>query len=117
MTARNGRTGRRVVGATESVVLDAAPDGTRRLAEGTLVEASVRARLLGIPLLKLDATIALVPATWSGRAATRRPPGTSGRVARADRHRSPATGKSLADAVRTINEASDLLAEVHRNGS
>jgi hypothetical protein len=115
MTARNGRTGRRVVGATESVVLNAAPDGARRLAEGTLVEASVRARLLGIPLLKLDATIALVPATWGGRASEPRRPGTSGRVSRTDRHGAPAAGKSLADAVRTINEASDLLAEARRN--
>ena len=43
------------------LAVTAAPD-SRNASEGTLVEANVRARLLGIPLLKLEATIVLVPA-------------------------------------------------------
>ena len=49
----------RVVGTP---ALTAAVDPTRRVSEGALVQASVRARLLGIPLLRLDATVALMPA-------------------------------------------------------
>ena len=37
----------------------------RRLSEGALIQASVRARLLGIPILRLDATVALTPGTAS----------------------------------------------------
>ena len=43
----------------------------RRLSEGTLVEASVVARVLGLRILRLEATIALVPA--DPRARPRRP--------------------------------------------
>ena len=50
------------VGATAPVELTAAPDRSRRLSEGTLAQASIRARVLGIPLLRLDATVVLVPA-------------------------------------------------------
>ena len=41
--------------------MSAAIDPRRRLSEGALVQASVRARPLGI-LLRLEATIALMPA-------------------------------------------------------
>jgi hypothetical protein len=63
------------------------------LSEGALVQASVRARLLGIPLLRLDATVALMPAAITA---------------------SPAAfaGDGLADAVRSINEGAELLAQV-----
>jgi hypothetical protein len=106
-----------VVGTDESVALNAAPDGTRRLADGTLVEASVRARLLGLPLLRLEATIALVPASWTDQGSVRREPGKSGRSARSSQNHSAAVGKGLGEAVRSINEAADLLADVRRNGS
>jgi hypothetical protein len=43
-----------------TVGLTAAVDPRRRLSEGALVQASVGARLLGIPLLRLDATIVLI---------------------------------------------------------
>jgi hypothetical protein len=38
------------------------PDPSRRLSDGVLVEACIRARLLGVPVLKVEATIALAPA-------------------------------------------------------
>ena len=61
---------------------------------------------MGIPLLRLEATIVLAPA-----AITRsiRSPG------RAKRRGSAEAG--LADAVRSINEGAELLAEVRRNGT
>ena len=75
-----------------------AVDSSRRLSEGALVQASVRARLLGIPLLRLDATVVLMPA-----AITRPSPAL-------------AAGDSLAEAVRSINDGAEILAEVRRNG-
>jgi hypothetical protein len=53
---------------------------------------------LGIPLLRLDATIALMPA------------------ALAPSSPAVATGDGLADAVRSINEGAEILAQVRRNG-
>ena len=46
----------RGVRTSTPVAMSAAIDPRRRLSEGALVQASVRARLLGIPLLRLDAT-------------------------------------------------------------
>jgi hypothetical protein len=91
---------RRGSGRTSSApaVLTAGPDRSRRLSDGALVQGSVRARLLGIPLLRLDATVALMPA------ATR----TSSSAV--------ATGDDLADAVRSINDGAKVLAQVRRNG-
>jgi hypothetical protein len=79
------------------VVLTAGADRSRRLSEGAVVQGSVRARLLGIPLLRLDATFALMPAAIS--------PSPSALGA----------GKGLADAVRCINDGAEVLAEVRRN--
>jgi hypothetical protein len=89
----------RVVKTSAPVVLTAAADRSRRLSEGALVQASVRARLLGIPLLRLDATVALMPAanTASFPAVV-------------------AAGNGLAEAVRSINEGAEVLAEVRRDG-
>ena len=38
------------------------PDDDARLADGVLVEADVHARVLGLVLLRLDATVVLLPA-------------------------------------------------------
>jgi hypothetical protein len=84
--------------AESRVGLTAAIDRSRRLSEGALVQASVRARLLGIPLLRLDASVVLMPAAISTS-----PSAFSGR-------------NGLADAVRSINEGSEVLAEVRRRG-
>ena len=77
------------------VALTAAVDPRRRLSEGALVQASVRARLLGIPLLRLDATVVLMPT------AVRAP--------------SLPAGNGLAEAVRSINDGAEVLAHLRRN--
>jgi hypothetical protein len=77
------------------VALTAVVDPSRRLSEGALVQASVRARLLGIPLLRLDATVVLMPT------AIRAP--------------SLPAGNGLAEAVRSINDGTEVLANVRRN--
>ena len=76
------------------------------------------ARLLGIRLLTLDATVALVPANVTARTSSRgvSPARTPPRPASVPPTRSGATGRGLADAVRTINEGAELLAEARRNG-
>jgi hypothetical protein len=86
------------VTASAPVALTAAVDASRRLSEGGLVQASVRARLMGIPLLRLDATIALMPAALS--------PSSS----------AVGSGDGLAEAVRSINEGAEILARVRRDG-
>ena len=103
---------RRAARNSNPIVLPATPDRRRRLSEGALVEAAVRARLLGIPLLKLEATIVLAPAdVTASSSALHDPP------ARGSTRVSGAAGQSLAEAVRSINESAELLAEVRRNGS
>jgi hypothetical protein len=85
-----------VRGYEAPVALPVVFDRGRRLSEGALVQASVRARLLGIPLLRLEATVALMPAA----------PTASAVVA----------GNGLAEAVRSINDGAEVLAQVRRNG-
>ncbi len=77
------------------VVLGAAT--RRRLSEGAVVQGSVRARLLGIPLLRLEATLALMPAAFT------RPSAPLG------------SGESFAEAVRSLNDGAEVLAEIRRN--
>jgi hypothetical protein len=88
----------RAVETPASVALTAAVDPSRRLSDGALVQASVRARLLGIPLLRLEATVVLMPAAI-----------TAPRSALA-------AGNGLAEAVRSINDGAEVLAQVRRNG-
>lgn len=89
------RSATRKAASSAPVVLTAA--NRRRLSEGAVVQGSVRARLLGIPLLRLDATLALMPATIT-------------------RSTSPlASGNGLAEAIRYLNDGAEVLAEVHRN--
>jgi hypothetical protein len=76
--------------------MTATVDPGRRLSEGALVQASVRARLLGIPLLRLDATVVLMPAAITAPS-------------------SIAPGNGLAEAVRSINDGAEVLAQVRRN--
>lgn len=88
----------RDVGTPGPVALTAAVDPSRRLSEGALVQASVRAHLLGIPLLRLDATVVLMPAAITTPSSAL------------------ATGNGLAEAVRSINDGAEVLAQVRRNG-
>jgi hypothetical protein len=103
-------------GSAQRTSVAVRPDRTRRLADGALVQASVRARLLGLPLLRLDATVVLAPAEISAAQSTAHQP------ARPKNARSPAipmtdTGHRLAKAVRSINQGAQLLAEVRRESA
>jgi hypothetical protein len=53
---------------------------------------------VGIPLLRLDATVVLMPAAITASSST------------------SAAGEGLADAVRRINDGAEVLAQVRRNG-
>jgi hypothetical protein len=90
----------------------------RHLSEGALVEARVRARVLGIPLLKIDALVALVPAKSTSVPSAPPPPLVERTSSPRNRpRRLDAPGSALADAVRSVDEAGDLLAEARSNGS
>jgi hypothetical protein len=99
----------RAVRTGAPVVLTSAADRRRSLSNGALVQASVRARLLGIPLLRLDATVVLVPAEIEAPSSTIYEPARS--------FGSGAAGRGLAEAVRSINEGGEILAEMRHNGS
>jgi hypothetical protein len=93
----------------------------RRPSEGIRVEASVIARLLGLKLLKLDASVLVFP-TEVERLAPARPdlvlrksrvsPGSPGRAAPSGEN----GRRTLADAVRSIHEGAELLAEARKGG-
>jgi hypothetical protein len=105
--------------ATAPAGLTAVPDPRKRLSDGVLVEACIRARLVGIPLLKVEATIALAPAGLTAPTSAPRdqPIRSSARPSRAASTRSGDSREGLAEAVRTINEGAELLAQARRNGS
>ena len=90
----------------------------RRQSEGVIVEASILARLFGVRLLKLDATVLVGPADVTSSAAAPRAlqvlPSAHHSVPRA--RLNAAAGRGLADAIRSINEGAELLAEARRNG-
>jgi len=100
------------------VVLITADRG-RRLSDGALVQASIRARVAGIPLLRLDATVALVPAEIASASAAPHEPRAhpSSRSSGVLLTRSGAAGHGLAEAVRNLHEGEKLLDEVRHNGS
>jgi hypothetical protein len=82
--------------------LTATPD-SRRLSHGVLVEASILARVLGIRLLRLEATAVLVP-TEAPFARAAVPPRRAAGAARA-----PRPSRGLAQAIRDLNESARLL--------
>jgi hypothetical protein len=104
---------------TAPLVPMATPDRRRRLSEGVLVDARIRARLLGIRLLTIDATVVLAPADGTGRsAAAHHPPARAYvRSSGISRNRSAPTGHVLAEAVQSINEGMELLAATRRGGA
>lgn len=96
------------------ILLTAAPDRRKRLSEGVLVEAFVVARLLGMRLLKLDATVVLMPADVAGQpAAAREPPALDGLPPA----RPYPAKRGLAEAIRHLNEGEELLAQARDNGA
>ena len=107
----------RATRATAPLVPMAIPDRRRRLSEGVLVEARIRARLLGIRLLTIDATVVLAPADVTAPSVADPPQRASVRSSGISRSRSAATGHGLAEAVQSINEGMELLAATRRDGS
>jgi hypothetical protein len=104
---------------TGLVGLTAVPDPRKRLSDGVLVEACVRARLIGVPLLKIDASIVLAPAGLTASTSARPDPPirSSARSSHATLTHPVVPGQGLTEAVRTINEGAEILAEARRNGS
>jgi hypothetical protein len=96
---------RRTASARVPVAVHAGPQAatrrTVRLSEGTLVEASVVGRVLGVRILKIDAVVLLSPAAAPPVSVT---PAPSIR---------PPVGR-LAGALRSIEEGAALLAEARR---
>jgi hypothetical protein len=90
------------------------PDPSGSLADGVLIQGSVRGRVFGMPILKIDTTLALSPAQIHSSATqmrTGRTPGLS--------HSTPARavgGRGLADAVKAIAEAAEQLANSRKVG-
>jgi hypothetical protein len=76
------------------------------MSDGLIVEASILARLLRVKLLRLDATVLVVPA---GATASSNAP-------HAPRERAVGGGR-LVDAVRCLDEAAELLARARRDRS
>jgi hypothetical protein len=86
------------------------PDPTNRLADGILVEAQIRARLLGAPILRLDAIVLLSPA----RAAAATDDVWSDSTKLMDPRAAPALppsrpGTTLADAISLVEQSADSL--------
>jgi hypothetical protein len=110
----------RAVRTTASAALTAVPDRRRHLADGILVEASILARLLGLRLLTIHATVVLAPADVTAPSASAAR-GSPVRRSMRSSGRPPgslvAGRRGLAEAVRTINEAAELLAEARRDAS
>jgi hypothetical protein len=77
-------------------------DGSHSLSRGAVIRASILARLLGIPLLRLNADIALVPADFGppGRVVPLGHAGSAGRAASGGLHEATTL---LAHASRTLN--------------
>src|SRR4051794_37853047 len=107
--------GPRTLETKAPAALTAIPDRRRRLSDGVLVDASIQARLLGLRLLTVDASIVLVPADVTGTSPAAPPPAprSSAPVPR----RTVAAGPRLAQAVRSLNEAAEVLAETRRDGA
>jgi hypothetical protein len=109
----------RMLETTAPVTLRAIPDRRRRLSDGVLVDASIQARVLGLRLLTVDASIVLAPADVRPASPAALPPAEHpGRRSSAPSpRRSVAAGPRLAQAVRSINEAAEVLAETRRDGA
>jgi hypothetical protein len=89
-----------------------------RPTEGVRVEASVIARLLGLKLLKLDATVLVLPTDVSEASSV---PSlgiqTSPVPRRPSANDAAANKRRLSDAVENLNEGARLLEEARRNGA
>jgi hypothetical protein len=97
-------------------VLTAAPDRRRRPSDGLVVEASIVARLLGVRLLRLNATVVIAPADVTAQPSARHDsrPRTRTRPLGVPPSRSAPVGGGLAQAVQRIDESAAILAEARR---
>jgi hypothetical protein len=86
------------------------PDPSNRLADGVLVEAQVRARLLGAPILRLDAVVVLSPARATATSDDVRSNSTELMDPRAAPALPPSRpGTTLADAISLVEQSADTL--------
>ena len=86
------------------------PDDDARLADGVLVEADVHARVLGLRLLRLDATVVLLPA-GTRPAAAPSVPSVAARPAAASVAPAQAPPRALTDGAAPLLRARRLIAE------
>ena len=100
------------------------PELTTRGSDATLVEALVTARLLGMRILRVDATVALMPAEVAIAAPPVAAPPLEQRAALAAARSFSAPPRPagvltprLADAVRNLDEGAKVLAQVRRTGT
>jgi hypothetical protein len=86
--------------------------------EAVRVEASILARLFGLKLLKLDATVLVLPVDVSeASSAPSLVIHTAPILGRPTARGSPGTNGRLADAVENLNEGARLLEEARRTGA
>jgi hypothetical protein len=90
-------------GASERRAIPDRLDRRRRASDGLLIRASILARLLGIRLLKLDATVVVSPAEAAAPHPRSAPPARRGEI-----------GGGLPAAVQRINEGAEILAQTRR---
>ena len=109
----------RAADGTAPILLTAVPDRRKRLSQGFLVDASVLARVVGIRLLELDATVVLTPADVAAQSAAPRDLPSLEPAPRLDLAPGPPhhAGRGLAEAIRHIHEGEELLAEARHNGA
>jgi len=102
------------------VPLTVVPDSRRRLSDAVLVEARILARVMGIRLLSLDATVVLVPGDVTASPSAVADPSAPAlgllRPSAAPQAESRAAGRGLAEAVRSIDEGAEILSRTQRNG-
>jgi hypothetical protein len=92
------------------------PDPTGRLADGVLVDACLRARVLSLRLLTIEAVVVLVPAVVDPASPVDRPSQRALRRPSGPPAARRAAGHGLADARRNLSEGAELLALTRRDG-
>lgn len=94
-----------------------APEPDNRLADGVLVEAQIRARLFGAPILRLDAEVVLTPARADRVGATAPAsiePNSPPRRSTPMPPRSGPPGSALAEAAALVEQTSQSLRQAQR---
>lgn len=92
----------------------ARPDPHGSLADGVLIQGSVRGRVFGIPILKIDTTLVLSPAQIHDSVMRVGPPSTP-ELPRTSTTDGP-NARRLADAVKAIGEGEAQLAHSRQAG-